>query len=174
MKVANLAECFHMSCEMHGTGAANLSVALAIHNTGMYERGLLHPFIDYDAPKAYQNRIDDEMDADGYVHGRDLPGLGQDLNMDYILGNLVRGLTQTQYTQLTEVLLKEWKEIDLQWIFHYTNNNEYMPPIPKPSLNKVLTKKQQKMLDSVQSISISFGWNNGFGANIVLTEEWLK
>lgn len=89
MKVANMAECFHISCEMHGTGAGNLSVALAIHNTSFYERGLLHPFIDYDKPKEYQNRIDDEMDSDGYVHGRDMPGLGQDLNTDYIEGNLV-------------------------------------------------------------------------------------
>ncbi|WP_420327752.1 enolase C-terminal domain-like protein [Mameliella sp.] len=89
MKIANMAECFHMSTEIHGTGAGNLSVALAIHNTSFYERGLLHPFIDYDAPKEYQNRIDDEMDAEGYVHGRDDPGLGQDLNMDYIEGNLV-------------------------------------------------------------------------------------
>ncbi|WP_418591863.1 enolase C-terminal domain-like protein [Ponticoccus sp. (in: a-proteobacteria)] len=89
MKCANMAESFHMSCEMHGTGAANLSVALAIHNTSYYERGLLHPFIDYDEPKAYQNRIDDEMDAEGYVHGREDPGLGQDLNWDYIEGNLV-------------------------------------------------------------------------------------
>ncbi len=87
MKTANMAECFHMATEMHGTGAGNLSVALAIHNTSFYERGLLHPFIDYDKPKQYQNRIDDEMDADGYVHGRDDPGLGQDLNMDYILAN---------------------------------------------------------------------------------------
>lgn len=89
MKCANMAESFHMSCEMHGTGAANLSVALAIHNTSYYERGLLHPFIDYDEPKEYQNRIDDEMDAEGYVHGREDPGLGQDLNWDYIEGNLV-------------------------------------------------------------------------------------
>ncbi|WP_425052107.1 enolase C-terminal domain-like protein [Psychromarinibacter sp. S121] len=91
MKCANMAECFHMSCEMHGTGAGNLAVALAIPNTSFYERGLLHPFIDYDEPKEYQNRIDDEMDADGYVHGRDEPGLGQDLNMDYIEANRVNG-----------------------------------------------------------------------------------
>ncbi len=84
LKIANLAECHHMSCEMHGTGAANLSLALAIPNTSFYERGLLHPFIDYDAPKEFQNRIDDEMDADGFIHGRDTPGLGQDLNLDYI------------------------------------------------------------------------------------------
>ncbi|MXU64884.1 enolase C-terminal domain-like protein [Oceanomicrobium pacificus] len=91
MKVAAMAECFHMSCEMHGHGAGNLAVALAIHNTSFVERGLLHPFIDYDKPKEYQNRIDDEMDMEGYVHGRNEPGLGQDLNMEYIEGNLVNG-----------------------------------------------------------------------------------
>lgn len=89
MRSAHMAECFHMSCEMHGTGAGNLSIALAIPNTSFYERGLLHPFLDYDEPNDFQNRIDDEMDADGHVYGRDVPGLGQDLNMDYIEGNLV-------------------------------------------------------------------------------------
>jgi L-alanine-DL-glutamate epimerase-like enolase superfamily enzyme len=89
MKCAMMAESFHMSCEMHGTGAGNLSVALAIPNTSFYERGLLHPFIDYDIPKEYQNRIDDEMDAEGYVHARPEPGLGQDLNLEYIEANLV-------------------------------------------------------------------------------------
>ena len=89
IKVAHMAESFHMSCEIHGTGAGNLSVVAGIGNTSFYERGLLHPFIDYDAPKEYQNRIDDEMDAEGYVHARDTPGLGQDLNMDYIDENLI-------------------------------------------------------------------------------------
>lgn len=89
MKTANMAECFHMSCEMHGTGAGNLAVALAVPNTSFYERGLLHPFIDYDEPREYQNRIDDEMDDEGFVHGREEPGLGQDLNWDYIDANLV-------------------------------------------------------------------------------------
>ena len=51
--------------------------------------GSCTPFIDYDEPKDYQNRIDDEMDGDGYVHFRDTPGLGQDLNIDYIEANLV-------------------------------------------------------------------------------------
>ena len=89
MKTAKLAESFHMSCEVHGTGAGNMAVVAAIPNTTYYERGLLHPFIDYDEPRDYQNRIDDEMDADGYVHFRDDPGLGQDLNLDYIEDNLV-------------------------------------------------------------------------------------
>lgn len=119
------------------------------------------------SPAQYQSYIQEATERDRFERETAI-GLAIGMLDDRI------GLTQTQYTQLTEVLLKEWKEIDLQWIFHYISNNEYMPPIPKPSLNKVLTKKQQKMLDSVQSISISFGWNNGFGANIVLKEEWLK
>jgi L-alanine-DL-glutamate epimerase-like enolase superfamily enzyme len=56
----------------------------AIANTTYYERGLLHPFLDYDHPPAYLRRIDDEMDADGFVRLRDEPGLGQDIDFDYI------------------------------------------------------------------------------------------
>jgi L-alanine-DL-glutamate epimerase-like enolase superfamily enzyme len=88
MKIAAMAECFHMACEIHGTGAGNLAVAAGVPNCSMYERGLLHPFVDYDEPKEYQNRIDDEMDAEGYVHLSEAPGLGQDLNLDYIEANL--------------------------------------------------------------------------------------
>ncbi|MBI3507903.1 MAG: enolase [Proteobacteria bacterium] len=91
MKVARLAESFGMACEVHGTGAGNLAVAVAIQNTTYYERGLLHPFIDYDKPPAYLKRIDDEMDADGYVHPRDVPGLGQDIDFDYIAANRAKG-----------------------------------------------------------------------------------
>ncbi len=89
MKIAHTAESFNMSCEIHGTGAGNLAVVCAIQNTGFYERGLLHPFIDYDRPGEFQNRIDDEMDSEGYVFARPEPGLGQDLNMDYIEANHV-------------------------------------------------------------------------------------
>ena len=89
MKVAHMAECFHIACEIHGTGAGNLAVAAAMPNSSFYERGLLHPFVDYDAPREYQNRIDDEMDDEGYVHCRTTPGLGQDLNMDYIEASIV-------------------------------------------------------------------------------------
>jgi L-alanine-DL-glutamate epimerase-like enolase superfamily enzyme len=89
MKVARLAESFGMSCEVHGTGAGNLAVAAAIQNTTFYERGLLHPFIDYEAPPGYLKRIDDEMDQDGYVHLRDQPGLGQDIDHAYIDAHLV-------------------------------------------------------------------------------------
>ena len=84
LKCARIAEGFGMSCEVHGTGAGNLAVCAAIPNTTYYERGLLHPFLDYDRPPAYLRRIDDEMDADGLVCLRDEPGLGQDIDIDYI------------------------------------------------------------------------------------------
>lgn len=89
MKVGHLAESFHMLCEVHGTGAGNMAICAAIPNTTYYERGLLHPFIDYDQPGPHLKRIDDEMDRDGYVHFRDVPGLGQDINEDYIEANRV-------------------------------------------------------------------------------------
>jgi L-alanine-DL-glutamate epimerase-like enolase superfamily enzyme len=84
LKCARIAEGFGMSCEVHGTGAGNLAVCAAIPNTSYYERGLLHPFLDYDRPPAYFRRIDDEMDAEGLVRLRDEPGLGQHIDLDYI------------------------------------------------------------------------------------------
>ena len=89
VKTAHLAESFRMSCEIRGTGAGNLAVAAAIPNTNHYERGLVHPFLDYEQPEDYQYRIDDEMDVQGFVHCRGDVGLGQDLNLDYIEANLV-------------------------------------------------------------------------------------
>lgn len=84
MKVAHLAESFGMDCEVHGNGAANLSVVGAISNCRWYERGLLHPFLEYDDVPAYLNRLVDPMDKDGYVHLSDRPGLGEDINFSYI------------------------------------------------------------------------------------------
>jgi L-alanine-DL-glutamate epimerase-like enolase superfamily enzyme len=89
LKIAHLAESFGMSCEVHGTGAGNLAVCAAIANTTWYERGLLHPFLDYDRPPEHLRRIDDEMDQEGFVRLRDEPGLGQDLDLDWILAHAV-------------------------------------------------------------------------------------
>ncbi|MGP1396200.1 MAG: mandelate racemase family protein [Inquilinaceae bacterium] len=89
LKVAHLAEAFGMSCEVHGGGAANLSLLGAMRNGRWYERGLLHPFLDYDACPAYLNSIPDPMDQDGYVPMPMVPGLGQDIAFDYIADNEV-------------------------------------------------------------------------------------
>ncbi len=90
MKVAHLAESFGMNCEVHGNGAAALTVCAAIKNTRWYERGLLHPFLEYDDVPAYLNRLADPMDNEGYVHLSQEPGLGEDINFDYIAAHTVQ------------------------------------------------------------------------------------
>ena len=89
LKVAHLAEAFGMNCEVHGNGAANLTVAAAIKNCRWYERGLLHPFLDYDEVPAYLHSLPDPMDKDGFVHLSQKPGLGEDINFEYIAAHTV-------------------------------------------------------------------------------------
>jgi L-alanine-DL-glutamate epimerase-like enolase superfamily enzyme len=90
MKIAHLAESFGMNLEVHGNGVGNLHVLCSMSSPGLYyERGLLHPFIDYDATPAWLNAPVDPMDAQGMVHVSQSPGLGLDLNWDYIRANLV-------------------------------------------------------------------------------------
>jgi len=84
LKVAHLADAFGMDCEVHGNGAANLAVVGAIKNCRWYERGLLHPFLDYDEVPAYLNSLVDPMDNEGFVHLSQKPGLGEDINFEYI------------------------------------------------------------------------------------------
>ncbi len=84
LKVAHLADAFGMDCEVHGNGAANLAVVGAIKNCRWYERGLLHPFLDYDEVPAYLNSLVDPMDDEGFVHLSQKPGLGEDINFEYI------------------------------------------------------------------------------------------
>ena len=84
IKIAHLAESFNTSCEIHGSGVGNMAVAAAIPNTTFYERGLLHPFIDYEQPRKFLNTLEDPMDSSGDVHLSSEPGLGLDLNLEFI------------------------------------------------------------------------------------------
>ncbi|CDZ33988.1 Mandelate racemase/muconate lactonizing protein [Neorhizobium galegae bv. officinalis] len=89
MKTMHLAESFGMNCEIHGNGAPNLIVAACTKNAKWYERGLLHPFLEYDDGFEYLNALVDPMDEDGFVHISDKPGMGEDINFDFINANLV-------------------------------------------------------------------------------------
>jgi L-alanine-DL-glutamate epimerase-like enolase superfamily enzyme len=89
MKIAHLAEAFNMECEIHGGGAGNLTVLGAMHNGRWYERGLLHPFLDYETVPAYLHRLIDPMDEGGFIPMPTGPGLGQEINFDYIEGHCV-------------------------------------------------------------------------------------
>ncbi len=91
MKVARLAESFGMSCEVHGTGAGNLAVAAAIA-----EHDLLRARPA--APVHRLRRAAGLSEADRRRDGRGRatsicgtsPGLGQDIDFDYIEANLVK------------------------------------------------------------------------------------
>lgn len=90
IKIAHLAEAFGMGMEVHSGGAASLQVLGAMGIPGrFYERGLLHPAVDYERPLPWLRRLVDPMDADGFVPVPQLPGLGMDIDFDYIEANAV-------------------------------------------------------------------------------------
>ena len=54
-----------------------------------FERGLLRPELDYEVPAPYLKAICDPMDDDGNVILPTKPGLGMELDWDYIDNNRV-------------------------------------------------------------------------------------
>ncbi len=88
MKIIHLAESFGMECEIHGSGAGNLTLCAIQSNGRWYERGLLHPFIEYDDVPEYLNSRADTMDSEGFINMPQRPGLGDDINFAYIEANL--------------------------------------------------------------------------------------
>lgn len=89
-KVAQLCECHGIPMELHGTGSANLHVMGAMITPGKYyERGMLHPFLNYNNTPPWLQSPIDGMDAEGYVHLPTAPGLGYEIDWDYIENNRV-------------------------------------------------------------------------------------
>ena len=90
MKIAHTCESFGIPFELHGTGSANLHVMASLTIPGRYyERGMLHPFLEYNNTPPWLNAPIDPIDSEGYVSIPQLPGLGYDINWDYINENLV-------------------------------------------------------------------------------------
>ena len=91
MKTVHLCEAFGVRLEIHGNGPGNLQVLGAMSIPGeYYERGLLHPFLNYERPTPWLREIVDPMDSEGYVHISQKPGLGLDIDWDYIEENKVK------------------------------------------------------------------------------------
>jgi L-alanine-DL-glutamate epimerase-like enolase superfamily enzyme len=85
MKIAHLCEAFGVRMEVHGGGVGNLHVLCAMSIPGeYYERGLLHPFLEYDRPPPWLRELVDPLDDQGYVHVSQRPGLGLAIDFDYI------------------------------------------------------------------------------------------
>lgn len=88
VKTAHLCESFGVRMEVHGNGVGNLHVLGTMGSSDtFYERGLLHPFLDYEQPQPWLNELVDPMDNEGFVHISQKPGLGMDINFDYIQAN---------------------------------------------------------------------------------------
>ena len=85
-KMIAICEGFGVRCEVHMSGHGNLALlgASSEDTCGWYERGLLAPGLDYEVVPPYLNSIGDPMDDEGYVAVPTRPGLGYDLNWDFI------------------------------------------------------------------------------------------
>ncbi|HEV7274683.1 MAG TPA: enolase C-terminal domain-like protein [Devosiaceae bacterium] len=90
-KTAIVAEAYGLRCEMHMAGWGNLQVCGATpeDTSEYYEKGLLAPGVDYDAPHPYLRNTVDRIDAEGYVHLPTGPGMGYEIEWDYIDDNLI-------------------------------------------------------------------------------------
>ncbi len=90
MKVVHLCEAFRIRCEVHSPGAANLQVLGAMAIPGeFYERGLLHPHVDFDAQKPWLKTVIDAIDHEGNVQIPTGPGLGEEIDWDFIRENVI-------------------------------------------------------------------------------------
>jgi L-alanine-DL-glutamate epimerase-like enolase superfamily enzyme len=89
LKAMHLAEAFNIDCEVHGGGSGNLAVLGASSCGRWYERGLLHPLVDYDEVPPHLLSIVDPLGPDGRVPMPSRPGLGDDLNLEHIDANVV-------------------------------------------------------------------------------------
>jgi len=90
-KTAIVAEAYGLRCEMHMAGWGNLQVlgATSEDTSEYYEKGLLAPGVDYDAPHPYLKNTCDRIDSEGYVHMPKGPGMGYEIEWDYIDDNLI-------------------------------------------------------------------------------------
>jgi L-alanine-DL-glutamate epimerase-like enolase superfamily enzyme len=88
-KTAIVCEAYGVRCEMHMAGFANLQVlgATSEDTSEYYEKGLLAPGVDYDAPHPYLRTTCDRLDPDGCITLPKAPGLGYEIVWDYIQAN---------------------------------------------------------------------------------------
>jgi L-alanine-DL-glutamate epimerase-like enolase superfamily enzyme len=85
MKAVHLCESFGIQLEVHGGGAANLQSLGAMGIPGeYYERGLLHPSLRYGDATPWLSELIDPTDSEGRVHISQKPGLGMEVDWDFI------------------------------------------------------------------------------------------
>jgi L-alanine-DL-glutamate epimerase-like enolase superfamily enzyme len=90
-KMATICEAYGLRCEIHMSGFGNLQIlgATSEDTCEYYERGLLAPGVDYEAPLPYLMEPCDRLDSEGYVWLPRQPGLGYQIVWDYIDANRI-------------------------------------------------------------------------------------
>jgi len=89
LKIAHVCEAFGLPLEVHSPGPANIHLlASTVVQGEFYEYGLIHPFFDWATPP-YLNSAVDEYDGEGNILVPQGPGMGWDINHDYIRDNLI-------------------------------------------------------------------------------------
>ena len=85
-KMAAICEAYGIKCEIHMSGFANLQLLGSTSEDvcEYYERGLLAPGVDCNEVPPYLEALGDPLDAEGYVHLSQEPGMGYRINYDYI------------------------------------------------------------------------------------------
>jgi len=90
MKIAALAEAYHLNCEIHEsynalTNVATLHLAMAIKNMHSYEILTINPLGEYGLQHFNYGLIDPiEVDREGLVHAPTKPGLGHDIDWELL------------------------------------------------------------------------------------------
>ena len=74
---------------MSGFGNLQVLGATSEDTSEYYEKGLLAPGVDYDTPPPYLRANCDAIDGDGYVSMPSGPGMGYDVQWDFIEDNLI-------------------------------------------------------------------------------------
>lgn len=90
MKIAHAAEGFGLDVELHAPGPAQRHCMAAIRNTNYYELGLLSPKTEATHAPVYANYSDtyESIDRDGCVPVPQGPGLGVEIDWDYVRAHL--------------------------------------------------------------------------------------
>ena len=93
MKLAHAAEGLGIDIEIHYTGPAQRHCMAAIRNTNYYEMGLVHPRLRGRPLSIYRDYWDglEAIDDGGCVEVPDGPGLGVEIDWDYVTRNRTGG-----------------------------------------------------------------------------------
>ena len=97
MKVAHAAEGFGLDVEFHGGGLAHRHCVASVRNTNYYELGLLHPKVEKTKPPIYPAQFTDELeniDGNGHVAVPQGPGLGVEMDWDYVKRHQVQTIVR--------------------------------------------------------------------------------